>query len=260
MAVKRLYTLSTGTKSSYNVAYYHAFGNTMPNTETIVISVGGSLIVPGKGDGTPDGEFLKRLRSFVKKNVSAGRRMVLIAGGGRTARKYHEAICSFPHIEDEDLDWIGIHVTRLNGQLLKIILKDYADDFLVTNPDELPKTDKPVIVGSGYKPGSSTDLRAVQIAHKLGAKNVVNLSNIDYAYTADPNKDPNAAKIEEMSWDEFLKLIPKEWSPNISAPFDPVASREAKKHNIEVAIINGSKLEEVDKYLNGEKFIGSVIR
>lgn len=232
----------------------------MLNPKTVVISVGGSLIVPGKGDGTPDSNFLKALRDFVEQNVKVGRKMVLIAGGGRTARTYHKALQPFPHVANDDLDWIGIHATRLNGQLLKIVLKDWADDFLVTNPDELPDTDRPVIVGSGYKPGSSTDLRAVQIAYKLGAKSVINLSNVDCAYTADPNEDPRAQKIEKMSWDEFLKLIPSEWSPNISAPFDPIASREAQKNGIEVAIINGNKLGEVEKYLAGESFVGSVIR
>lgn len=232
----------------------------MAHTDTVVISVGGSLIVPSKGDGTPDQAFLTRLRDFVAENVAVGRKLVLIAGGGKTARMYHKGIDGLPNVDDADLDWIGIHATRLNGQLLKIVLKEFADDFLVTNPDELPDTDKPVIVGSGYKPGSSTDLRAVQIAHKLGAKRVINLSNIDYAYTADPNTDPNAQKIEEMPWNDFLKLIPEEWSPNISAPFDPVASREAQKQGVEVAIINGEKLEEVEKYLKGESFIGSVIR
>lgn len=226
----------------------------------VVISVGGSLIVPLGGDGTPDARFLKAFRSFIERGVSQSRRFICIAGGGRTARKYHEAIHSITHIDNEDLDWIGIHATRLNGQLLKIVLKDFADDFLVTNPEELPDTDKPVIVGSGYKPGSSTDLRAVQIAAKLGARRVINLSNIDYAYTADPNQNPKAEKIETMGWNQFLELIPKEWSPNISAPFDPVASREAQKLGIEVVIINGNKLEEVEKYLNGESFIGSVIR
>lgn len=232
----------------------------MPDSETVVISVGGSLIVPGKGDGTPDAAFLKTLKDFVEKNVAKGRRMVLIAGGGRTARKYHEALKDLPNVTDDDLDWIGIHATRLNGQLLKIALKDFTDEYLVTNPNELPKSDKPVIVGSGYKPGSSTDLRAVQIAKNLGATKVINLSNIDYAYTADPNEDPHAQKIEEMSWDEFLKLVPDAWSPNISAPFDPIASREAKQSGIEVAIINGTRLEEVEKYLSGEKFVGSLIK
>lgn len=232
----------------------------MPNSETVVISVGGSLIVPSHGDGSPDGVFLKNFKDFITRSVAADTRFVCIAGGGKTARLYQTALHGLVDADQEDEDWIGIHATRLNGQLLKITLKEFAEETLVTNPDELPQADKPVLVGSGYRPGASTDLRAVQIAKNLGATKVVNLSNIDYAYTADPNEDPNAKKIEEMTWDEFIALIPSEWSPGLSSPFDPVASREAKAAGIEVAIINGTKLEEVDNYLAGKPFVGSLIR
>lgn len=232
----------------------------MSKEETIVLSVGGSLIVPGSGDGTPDARFLKNLREFTHTMVDAGYRMVFIAGGGKTARLYQSSLHGLVDITPDDEDWIGIHATRLNGQLLKIALKHTTEEFVVTNPNEFPDTKKPVVIGAGYKPGASTDLRAVQIAEKVGAKKVINLSNIDYAYTDDPNENPDAKKIEEMSWDEFISLIPDTWSPGLSSPFDPIASREAKEAGIEVAIINGSKLEEVKKYLKGGEFIGSVIR
>lgn len=228
--------------------------------ELVIISVGGSLIVPKGNDGMPDVEFLRNFKKFIITNVERGKKFICIAGGGQLTRKYQEVQESVTETTPEDRDWVGIHATRLNGELLKNILKGYADTFLVTNTDILPVTDKPVIVGAGYKPGCSTDFRAVQIAKKLHIKKVVNLSNIDYAYTDDPRTNPNAEKIERMSWDDFLKLIPAEWTAGLNSPFDPVASREAKEHGIEVAIINGNKLEEVEKYLSGEPFIGSVIK
>ena len=231
----------------------------MHDSETIVISVGGSLIVPSASDGTPDADFLKRFRAFIEKGVKEGKRFVCVTGGGRTTRKYQEALDQLVESNSDDQDWIGIHATRLNGQLLKVALKGFTEEYLVTNPNEIPNTNQPVIIAAGYKPGSSTDLRAVQIAHNRGAKRVVNLSNIDCAYTSDPNEDPNAQKIDKMTWDEFLALIPDAWSPGLSTPFDPLASREAKQNGMEVAIINGNKLEEVEKYLNGEEFVGSLI-
>lgn len=232
----------------------------MSQKQTVVFSVGGSLIVPGNGDGTPDTTFLENLRTFTHKMVRDGYRMVFIAGGGKTARLYQKSLHQLVDVTPDDEDWIGIHATRLNGQLLKIALKDETAEFVVTNPNEFPETEKPVVIGAGYKPGASTDLRAVQIAEKIGATKLINLSNIDYAYTDDPNENVHAVKIEKMSWDEFISLIPDTWSPGLSSPFDPIASREAKEAGIEVAIINGTKLEEVEKYLNGESFIGSVIR
>jgi uridylate kinase len=88
---------------------------------------------------------------------------------------------------------------------------------------------------------------------------LVNLSNIDYVYDKDPRKYPDAKKIEKISWQEFRKLIPDTWSPGLSSPFDPVAAKEAETLNLEVVIINGTKLSELSNYLDNKPFVGTVI-
>jgi uridylate kinase len=229
----------------------------MPNSETIIISVGGSLIVPDQIDTS----FLSSLKALVTREIANGKQFVIITGGGKTARRYQEAARTVSNLDAEDIDWIGIHATRLNGHLLRTIFRDVAYRTMVTNPDDvldIPK-DTPLIIAAGYRPGSSTDLRAVQIAERRGARKLVNLSNIDYVYTADPKKDHSAEKIERTTWAEFRKIIPEEWDPGLSAPFDPVAAREAERLGIEVAIINGTKLDELEKCLEGNPFVGTVI-
>ena len=230
----------------------------MSMSETIVMSVGGSLIVPGQIDTV----FLASLKAFIDtQTTQAGRRFIIIAGGGRTARNYQDAAAAVSELNAEDLDWMGIHATRLNGHLLRTIFRDSAHRVMITNPDEIldvPKHEK-VVIAAGYRPGSSTDLRAVQIAEKIGATKVINLSNIDYVYTADPRTNPDAQKIETISWSDFRALIPADWDPGLSSPFDPIAAKVAERDNIEVAIINGDNLEEVVKYLDSESFIGTKI-
>lgn len=219
------------------------------------MSVGGSLIVPDQIDTI----FLKNLKELIEKETN--RKFIIIAGGGRTARRYQESANSLHLLDKEDLDWIGIHATRLNGHLLRTILKDIAYPVMITNPDEIldaPKSAR-VIIAAGYRPGASTDLRAIQIAERVGAKKVINLSNIDYVYTADPRTNPEAKKIEDISWTEFRKLIPSEWDPGLSSPFDPIAAREAEKLNMEVACIDGAKLDELKKYLDDQSFVGTRI-
>lgn len=230
----------------------------MSDAHTIVISLGGSLIVPD----TIDTELLRNFKQFVEESVTEGKRVAVIAGGGKTTRRYQEAAAQVATLTDDDLDWLGIHATRLNAHLVRTILRDVAHPVIITNPDDVldvPDSAR-VIVAAGYRPGSSTDLRAVQIAAHLGATKLINLSNIDYAYTDDPRTNPNAQKITETTWAEFRAILPTEWSPGLSSPFDPVAAREAEKNAIEVAIINGKQLDELRKYLKGESFIGSVIR
>jgi uridylate kinase len=227
-------------------------------SETIVMSVGGSLIVPGAIDTT----FLSHLKTFIdQETTERGRRFIIIAGGGRTARNYQDAASAVSDLNAEDLDWMGIHATRLNGHLLRTIFRDSAHRVMITNPDEIldvPAHEK-VVIAAGYRPGSSTDLRAIQIAEKIGATKVINLSNIDYVYTADPRTIPDAEKIEAISWADFRALIPREWDPGLSSPFDPIAAMRAEASGLEVAIINGTRLEEVMKYLEGEAFTGTKI-
>jgi uridylate kinase len=229
----------------------------MDTHETIVMSVGGSLIVPDQIDS----DFLKTLKTFIDTQTAIGRHFIIIAGGGRTARGYQDAAAKVAELKNDDLDWMGIHATRLNGHLLRTIFRDTAYPEVITNPDDIldvPRGNK-VVVAAGYRPGCSTDLRAVQIAQRVGAKKVINLSNIDYVYTADPRTDPTATKIETISWNNFRALIPTDWDPGLSAPFDPIAAKEAHETNIEVAIINGDKPEELTNYLDGKAFIGTLI-
>lgn len=223
--------------------------------ERIVVSVGGSLIVP---DGI-DTDFLKRFKAFVLEKIEAGYAFVIIAGGGKVCRRYQEAANAITPLAREDLDWLGINVTRLNAQLLRNVFSGYAHSQIVENPTADIETDKPVLIAAGWRPGCSTDYDAVLIAKNLGARKVVNLSNIDYAYDSDPKKNPKAKKIEKISWSEFRKLIPEEWDPGLSSPFDPVAAREAETLGLEVAIMNGGKLGEFSSYLGGKPFIGTVI-
>lgn len=221
------------------------------------MSVGGSLIVPDQIDT----DFLAKLKNLVDTMTATGRRFIIIAGGGKTARRYQDSASAVTELTSDDLDWMGIHATRLNGHLLRTIFRDCAYPVVITNPDEVldAPTDAKVIIASGYRPGSSTDLRAIQIAQRVGAKKVINLSNIDYVYTADPRTDPNAKRIEKISWSEFRALIPSEWDPGLSSPFDPIAAKEAEKTGIEVAIINGNRLDNLIKYLHDEDFIGTKI-
>lgn len=231
--------------------------STMSHSETIVMSVGGSLIVPD----AIDTNFLTNLKNFIVTETAKGRRFIIIAGGGKTARRYQDAAAAVGDMTSDDLDWLGLHATRLNGHLLRTIFRDLAHPVMITNPDEvldIPKTAS-LIIAAGYRPGCSTDLRAVQIATRVGAKKVINLSNTDFVYTDNPNTNPEAIKIEEITWAEFRKLIPEEWGPGLSSPFDPVAAREAERLGLEVAQINGSRLTDVMQYLSGENFTGTRI-
>lgn len=222
----------------------------------IVISVGGSLLVPD----AIDSNFIMSLKSLVEEGVKKGDRFVIICGGGKTARRYQDAGKLVSKLRTSDVDWLGIHATRLNAQLVKTIFLPKVEEVIVNDPfDKKVKFLKPILIAAGWKPGWSTDFDAVCLAKRYKAKKLINLSNIDYVYTADPRTNPSATKIEKISWKEFRRIIPKKWDPGLSSPFDPIASKEAEKNGLSVAIINGNNLREIKKFIDGEGFIGTLI-
>ncbi|HEX5774763.1 MAG TPA: UMP kinase [Candidatus Paceibacterota bacterium] len=224
--------------------------------EYVVVSVGGSLIVP-EGIDVP---FLKRFRELITAKTREGFSFFIITGGGRTARKYQQAVEEVRgDLTRDDIDWLGIHSTRLNAHLMRSVFMEDAQARIVKNPSRRLTPRAPIVIGAGWKPGWSTDYCAVMAAQSLGASKLVNLSDIDYVYTANPKEDPSAKPLERLSWKEFRDLIPSEWDPGLSSPFDPVAAKEAERMELEVAILNGEKLEEFDNYLSGKSFTGSVI-
>lgn len=214
------------------------------------------MIVPGEIDVA----FLQNFRTFILDKVRRGFSFFIITGGGYTARTYQDAgHRTSGELHPEDLDWLGIHATRLNAHLMRAIFLEESQARIVKNPTRSIHAKMPIIIGAGWKPGWSTDYCAVMAAKKLGAKRMVNLSNIDFVYTADPKKNPDAQKIEQIKWDDFRKLIPEHWDPGLSSPFDPVAAREAQHAHLEVAVMNGKNLIALDNYIEGKPFEGTVI-
>jgi uridylate kinase len=226
------------------------------NKEYIIISLGGSLIMPDQIDVAYLNKFTEAIKGYVKE----GYRFVIITGGGKVARYYQDAVKKIMTPDMRDLDWIGIHITRLNAELLKILFGDSAYYEIIIDPSVIPNTDKRVILGGGWKPGFSTDYCAVMLAESVGAKKIINLSNIDYVYEKYPNKHPDTKPIPEINWHDFRALLPSEWDPGLNAPFDPIAAKKADELKLEVSVMNGQNIENLKNYLDNEKFIGTVIK
>jgi len=221
-----------------------------------IISLGGSLMAPAAGI---DCQYLKNIRQFILERIKEGHKFFLVAGGGATCRSYQRAAAKVVKITNEDLDWLGIHASRLNGHLLRTIFFDIAHPEIITNPTKKIAAVKPLVIAAAWKPGWSTDYVAVQLAKKYNIKNIINLSNIDCAYDKDPKKYASAKKIKSIGWLEFRKIVGYAWKPGLSAPFDPIASGLAEKLKLKVVIMNGRKLKNLDKYFTGGRFDGTVI-
>jgi uridylate kinase len=230
-----------------------------PKKERIIISLGGSLLVPE----SIDAEFVANFKKFIVSHLKKGYRFILVTGGGKTARRYIEAAGQVTKITDEDRDWLGIHATRMNAHLVRTIFREYAHPRINTNPHDLEdfySAPEPILVAAGWRPGFSTDFDAVVIGKYLDVKRIINLSNIERVYDKDPHIHADAHPYDAMTWKEFRKLVGKKWNPGMNVPFDPIASEMAQKEGMEVAIMNGGDLKNVTNYIANKPFVGTLIK
>lgn len=228
-------------------------------SNTFVLSLGGSLVVPNGGIDT---KFLSAFNTFIRNQISEKKRRFFISvGGGRTTRDYQEAarIVRGQKITNLDLDWIGLHATRLNAQLLRTIFVDIADPRVIKHYEIILKIEKPVAVAAGWKPGWSTDYCAITLCADYGMKHVINLTNIDQVYDKDPKKFPGAKPLVDLTWKEFFPIVGDKWIPGLNMPFDPIASRLAQKHGVTVKLLNGNNLDNLARALDGKPFHGTTI-
>ncbi len=225
--------------------------------KTIVLSLGGSIIIPDKINVT----YLKRFRSLMLKLNKRGYRFIIVTGGGDICRHYQKAARLVrPEISSIDLDWIGISATKYNAELIRAIFGSQAHRSIITNPLKKAKTGKKIIIGSGWKPGCSSDKDAVLLAKTYGAKKLINLSNIRFVYTADPKKNKNAKPIRRMSWRELIAITGRKWQPGAHVPFDPEASKVASRMGLEVVICSGKDMQNLNNIITKKRGVGTIIK
>ena len=94
--------------------------------DTFVLSLGGSLVYPLP---VLILNSLKRLM-YLYETKSPQKRGDFYSGGWRAITRQYQAVAQAVRahdIENIELDWLGIHATRLNAQMVRTIFQDLAD-------------------------------------------------------------------------------------------------------------------------------------
>jgi len=204
--------------------------------------------------------FLNKFKEFILKFLRQDYRFIIVAGGGKTCRKYQKAASEITQLTNEDKDWIGIHATRLNAQLLRTIFKKEAHPIVLDNPHKrIAGKNFKLFIASGWRPGWSTDYDAVLLAKRFGASKIINASNIDYIFDKNPNEFKDAKPIKEITWPDYLKIAGKKWTPGMNVPFDPIASRAAKNAKMTVIFTKGTDLKNLENIITNKPFKGTII-
>jgi uridylate kinase len=224
--------------------------------KTIVISLGGSLIVPEKIDKT----YLINFREILKKHYK-NTRFVLVCGGGTIARKYIDILRKQKKSEKE-LSLAGIRATRMNAKFVMQIFGKESNDVLPMNMREIKNNlhkNKVIICGAlRYAPRSTSDGTAAKLAKYLNSE-FINMTNVKGLFTSNPKTNPNAKFISSISWKEFEKRANKtKHKAGQHFVLDQSASKIIKKEKIKTYIID-SDLKNLNNLIDNKNFVGTTI-
>lgn len=224
--------------------------------KTIVISLGGSLIIPEKINFPFLHKFKKELRKHYQSH-----KFVIVCGGGVIARKYIYALKK-ENKSNKELSSAGIRATRENAKFMMQFFGKESNDKLPMNMEEVKdnlRKNKVVICGAlRYAPNSTSDGTAAKLAHFLKTT-FINMTNVKGLYDKNPKKYVNAKFIPEISWSEFeKKALAIKYKAGQNFVLDQSAAVLIKKHKIKTYVI-GQNISNLTKIIKGRKFIGTVI-
>jgi len=222
--------------------------------EKVVVSLGGSVLVPGDDDA----RYLRDVARLFR-DVSSRVKLFVVTGGGRVARYYIETGRSIG-IRERTLDEFGIAVTRLNASLLSAALGGRANREPATSYAMASKFSKryAIVVMGGTRPGHTTDRVAASLARVVRANRIVNATSVEGVYTADPKKDPEARLLTRMGFEDLVTLSGKgHRTAGPSVVFDPVAARVVARDRTPLSVLHGRDLRALRAAILGERFHGT---
>lgn len=224
--------------------------------KTIVISLGGSLIIPEEVDII----FLKKFRKIINKHKNKYK-FAIVTGGGSAARKYISALQ-----QDKKSEFLqslaGIGTTRMNARFLTYLFGKDANEGIPHDMKEvsnLLKKNNPVFCGAlRYAKDETTDGTSAKLARFFKA-DFINLTLVSGLHNKNPLKYKNAKFIPKITWRKFQKMVNKiKFKPGQHFVLDQSAAEVIKKYKIKTYIL-GKNLKNLDNLLFGKKFKGTII-
>jgi len=182
----------------------------------ILLKISGEALAGDKGTGY-DFKVMGAVCDTIRKCVEQGVQVGVVIGGGNFWRgvKNGEG-----YIERTRADRMGMLATVMNCLALCDVLEQKGVPARVMTALEMPamgelytheramkhlQSGKVVLFGGGTgHPFFSTDTGTVLRAAEIGADVILLAKNVDGVYSADPLKDPNAVKYDEISYGEVL--------------------------------------------------------
>jgi uridylate kinase len=210
----------------------------------LVYSLGGSILAGQDPEG---------LRKYASELIELSRehKIYVVVGGGKIAREY---IAKARELGASEIfcDEIGIGATKLNSALLIAALGAAASQDIPGSYSEAANSSGRIVVMGGLYPGQTTDAVSAMLAERVGADRLIIATSVDGVYTADPEVDPSARKIAQMTPRELVQMaMGTEMSAGSRSPIDPLAAKIIERSHIPTAVVLGRDISNLKKGADG---------
>jgi len=224
--------------------------------KVIVLSLGGSLIIPGEIDV----KYLKDFKKIISKNIHKYK-FIVVCGGGSIARKYISALREIG-MNETFQSFAGISATRMNARFMSYFFNQNQERGIPHKMRELRRyVRKFDVVFCGaleYKPHQTSDSTAAEIARVFKCS-FANLTDVAGLFDKNPKENKDAKFIPKISWANFNKIVNKiKFKPGQHFVLDQTAAKGIMKDKITTYIL-GKDMKQLDNLLNNRKFKGTTI-
>jgi len=209
--------------------------------------------------------MLKQYAEEVKAAMDLGLEIAVVIGGGNIFRGIQGA--SGGVVDRATGDYMGMLATMMNAMALQaafesvglksrllsaIKMEEVAEPFIRRRAIRHLEKGRVVIFGAGTgSPYFTTDSAAALRAVEIGADAVLKGTRVDGIYNADPEKDANAVKYTEISFEEvLLKKL------NV---MDTTAFTLCQENNVPIIVFDMNSAGNLLRLVNGQA-VGTLVR
>lgn len=165
-----------------------------------------------------DPQRLKEYAEEIKNTVDLGVEVAIVIGGGNIFRGVSGAASGMDRVQG---DYMGMLATVINSMALQSALEEInvytrlqtairmeqiAEPFIKRRATRHLEKGRVVIFGAGTgNPYFTTDTAATLRAIEVNADVILKGTRVDGIYTADPEKDKNAIKFDNLTFEEVFQ-------------------------------------------------------